>query len=439
MRFIDLIEKKKLGFSHSPEELRFIAESAAQGAVPDYQLSAWLMAALWRKMDKSEIAEWTKAMAKSGEILNLKKIKSPKIDKHSTGGVGDGVSLVLAPLLAEAGLIVPMMSGRGLGHTGGTLDKLESIPGFRVRFSKSEIESQLKKIGVCLFGQNQNIAPADRKLYQLRDATSTVDSVPLIVSSILSKKMAENLDGLVLDIKVGSGAIFQTAHEAENLAAALIETSRRLKLKAVAVLTRMKEPLGQAVGNAIEVKQAIEALNGDFSARDFVECTLSLGGWALKIARRARTVDEGREKLEKLLKNGQALKRMKRIIISQGGDARVLNNPSILPKAKKMILFKAPQSGFISRIDARKTGETAVLLGAGRSRAEDKIDYGAGIYFFKKTGDKVKSEEPIAAFYARDEKKIKEALSRFKEGFLLSSNPTKEKPVVIKTLGSVTE
>ena len=436
MRFIDLIEKKKLGFSHSPEELRFIAESAASGAVPDYQLSAWLMAALWRKMDKDEIAEWTKAMAQSGEILDLKKIKSPKIDKHSTGGVGDGVSLVLAPLLAEAGMIIPMMSGRGLGHTGGTLDKLESIPGFRVRFSKSEIESQLKKIGVCLFGQNQNIAPADRKLYQLRDATSTVDSVPLIVSSILSKKMAEDLDGLVLDIKVGSGAIFKTAQEAESLAEALIETSRKLKLKAVAVLTRMEEPLGQAVGNALEVKQAVEVLSGDFSARDFVECTLSLGAWALKIARKARSVDEGREKLEKLLKNGQALRRMKQIIVCQGGDARVLNNPSLLPKAKKMILFKAAQSGFISRIDARKTGEAAVLLGAGRSRAEDQIDYGAGICFFKKTGDKVKSADAIAAFYARDEKKIKEALSRFKEGFLLSSNPTKEKPVVIKTLGA---
>jgi pyrimidine-nucleoside phosphorylase len=436
LRFIDLIEKKKLGFSHSPEELRFIAESAASGAVPDYQLSAWLMAALWRKMDKDEIAEWTKAMAQSGEILDLKKIKSPKIDKHSTGGVGDGVSLVLAPLLAEAGMIIPMMSGRGLGHTGGTLDKLESIPGFRVRFSKSEIESQLKKIGVCLFGQNQNIAPADRKLYQLRDATSTVDSVPLIVSSILSKKMAEDLDGLVLDIKVGSGAIFKTAQEAESLAEALIETSRRLKLKAVAVLTRMEEPLGQAVGNALEVKQAVEVLSGDFSARDFVECTLSLGAWALKIARKARSVDEGREKLEKLLKNGQALRRMKQIIVCQGGDARVLNNPSLLPKAKKMILFKAAQSGFISRIDARKTGEAAVLLGAGRSRAEDQIDYGAGICFFKKTGDKVKSADAIAAFYARDEKKIKEALSRFKEGFLLSSNPTKEKPVVIKTLGA---
>ena len=436
MRFIDLIEKKKLGFSHSPEELRFIAESAASGAVPDYQLSAWLMAALWRKMDKDEIAEWTKAMAQSGEILDLKKIKSPKIDKHSTGGVGDGVSLVLAPLLAEAGMIIPMMSGRGLGHTGGTLDKLESIPGFRVRFSKSEIESQLKKIGVCLFGQNQNIAPADRKLYQLRDATSTVDSVPLIVSSILSKKMAEDLDGLVLDIKVGSGAIFKTAQEAESLAEALIETSRRLKLKAVAVLTRMEEPLGQAVGNALEVKQAVEVLSGDFSARDFVECTLSLGACALKIARKARSVDEGREKLEKLLKNGQALRRMKQIIVCQGGDARVLNNPSLLPKAKKMILFKAAQSGFISRIDARKTGEAAVLLGAGRSRAEDQIDYGAGICFFKKTGDKVKSADAIAAFYARDEKKIKEALSRFKEGFLLSSNPTKEKPVVIKTLGA---
>ncbi len=434
MRFIELIEKKKLGLSHSPEELRFIAESAAQDSVPDYQLSAWLMAALWRKMDKDEIAEWTKAMAQSGEILNLKSLKSPKIDKHSTGGVGDGVSLVLAPLLAEAGLIIPMMSGRGLGHTGGTLDKLESIPGFRVRFSKSEIESRLKKIGVCLFGQNQNIAPADRKLYQLRDATSTVDSVPLIVSSILSKKMAEDLDGLILDIKVGSGAIFKTAQEAESLAEALVQTSRKLKLKAVAVLTRMDEPLGRAVGNALEIKQAVEILNGDFSARDFVECTLSLGAWALKIARLTKTLDEGREKLEKLLKNGQALERMRQIIISQGGDARVLNDPSLLPKAKKMILFKASQSGFISRIDARKTGEAAVLLGAGRNRAEDKIDYGAGIYFFKKSGDKVKPQDPIAAFYARDEKKIKEALSRFKEGFLLSTHPTKEKPVVIKTL-----
>ncbi len=434
MRFIDLIEKKKLGQAHTPEELRFIAQAAAKGSVPDYQLSAWLMAVRWQKMKDDEIAEMTRAMAQSGETLNLKSLKRAKIDKHSTGGVGDGVSLVLAPLLAEAGLIIPMMSGRGLGHTGGTLDKLESIPGFRVRFSKPEIESQIKKIGVCLFGQNQDIAPADRKLYQLRDATSTVDSLPLIVSSILSKKMAEDLDGLVLDIKVGSGAIFKTAQEAEALAQALIETSHRLKLKAVAVLTAMDEPLGRAVGNALEVKQAIEVLHGDFSAKDFVECTLSLGAWALKIAQKSRSLDESRKILEKLLKNGKALKRMEEIIRLQGGDARVIKNPSLLPKSKKTFIFKAPQSGIINHIDARKTGEAAILLGAGRSRAEDTIDPGAGIIFFKKMGDAVKHGEAIAAFYAQDNQKIKEALARFQEGFFISSNKAKEKPLVIKIL-----
>ncbi len=439
MRLIDLIEKKKSGQAHSEEELRFIAESAASGAVPDYQLSAWLMAVLWRRMEQNEIAELTRAMSESGETLNLRSLKRPKIDKHSTGGVGDGVSLVLAPLLAEAGLIIPMMSGRGLGHTGGTLDKLESIPGFRIRFSKSEIESQIKKIGVCLFGQNQNIAPADRKLYQLRDATATVDSLPLIVSSILSKKMAEDLDGLILDIKVGSGAIFRTAKEAEALAQALIQTSRRLKLKAVAVLTAMEEPLGRAVGNALEVKQAVEVLNGDFSARDFVECTLALGGWALKIARLSRSADEGRETLEKLLKNGRALKRMEEIIRHQGGEVRVLKNPSFLPRAKKMTLFKAATSGVIARMDARKTGEAAILLGAGRSRAEDAIDYGAGIVLFKKTGDAVKAGEAVANFYAANDKKIKEAEARFKEGFSISTGTVKGKPVIIKTLGLATK
>ncbi len=435
MRFIDLIEKKKLGQAHAPEELRFIAEAAANGSVPDYQLTAWLMAVRWQKMKEDEIAELTRNMASSGETLNLKSLKRPKIDKHSTGGVGDGVSLVLAPLLAEAGLLIPMMSGRGLGHTGGTLDKLESIPGFRVRFSKREIESQIRKIGVCLFGQNQDIAPADRKLYQLRDATSTVDSLPLIVSSILSKKMAEDLDGLVLDIKVGSGAIFRTAQEAEDLAEALIRTSRRLKLKAVAVLTAMEEPLGCAVGNALEVKQAVQVLNGDFSARDFVECTLALGGWALKIARLSRNADEGREILEKLLKNGKALKRMEEIVRHQGGDARVLKNPSLLPISKKMFTFKTAKSGVISHIDARKTGEAAILLGAGRNQAEDAVDPGAGIVFFKKAGSPVKIGEAVAAFYAEDEQKIKRALTRFQEGFFISSKTVKEKPIVIKILG----
>lgn len=434
MRFIDLIAKKKLGQEHTSEELRFIANSAARADVPDYQLSAWLMAERWQGMSENETAIFTRAMAESGDILDLKNSRAPRIDKHSTGGVGDGVSLVLAPLLAEAGIIVPMMSGRGLGHTGGTLDKLESIPGFQVRLSKRAIESQLKKIGVCLFGQNETIAPADKKLYHLRDATSTVDSPPLIVSSILSKKIAESLNGLVLDVKVGSGAIFKTQTDAEFLARALLKTSKRLGLRSVAVLTAMEEPLGFAVGNALEVKQAIEILNGDFSARDFVECALTLGGLALSLGGLAKNAEDGMSKLEKLLKNGRALERMRKIIRHQGGDVRVLEDTGRLPKARRTRTLKAQRSGFIQTLDARKTGEAAILLGAGRNSAEDKIDYGAGILLFKKRGDFVKAGESVAAFYASETKKIDEALAHFKDGFAVTDRRHKSAPVVLKIL-----
>jgi pyrimidine-nucleoside phosphorylase len=430
----DLIAKKKKGEAHSPEELRFIANAAASGSVPDYQLSAWLMAVCWRGMIEDEIMEFTRAMAESGQTLNLKSLRSPKVDKHSTGGVGDGVSLVLAPLVAEAGLIVPMMSGRGLGHTGGTLDKLESIPGFKVRFSKKEIESRLRKISVCLFGQNEEVAPSDRKLYHLRDATATVDSLPLITASILSKKMAEDLDGLVLDVKVGSGAIFKTEAEAELLARSLLKTSHRLGLKSVAVLTAMEQPLGRAIGNALEVKQAIEILNGDFVAQDFVDCVLALGGWMLKLGGRAKTPEAGSKILEALLKNGRALKRLRQIILNQGGDARVLDDPSRLPKSRVMRTFKAESTGVVSRLDARKIGEAAILLGAGRTRAEDEIDYGAGIVLFKKMGDFVKAKDAIAVFYASNSKKIQEATLRFKEGFSMKNHSFKIGPVVLKTL-----
>ncbi|MEK7743848.1 MAG: thymidine phosphorylase, partial [Elusimicrobiota bacterium] len=327
---------------------------AARGSVPDYQLSAWLMAVCLRSMSVRERLALTRAMARSGSTLGLSSIRAPKADKHSTGGVGDGVSLVLAPLLAAAGVCVPMMSGRGLGHTGGTLDKLESIGGFRVRLSSSAILRQLRSIGVGMFGQSAELAPADRALYALRDATSTVESLPLIVGSILSKKLAEDLDALVLDVKCGCGAIFKDPRRASELAAALVSTANGLGVRCVGLLTGMEQPLGRFVGNALEIRQAVEILRGDFTSSDYVEVTLALGGWMLALTRKARDWREGAEKLEVLLKNGKALERFRAMVKVQGGEPRVADDPQrFLPRAARSAEFLSPGDGFLSRLDAR--------------------------------------------------------------------------------------
>lgn len=433
MRMLDLIAKKRDGGAHSAEELAFIARAAADGSVPDYQLSSWLMAVLCRGMSEAETTALTDAMARSGRRLRLGSMRPPKVDKHSTGGVGDGVSLALAPLVAAAGLVVPMMSGRGLGHTGGTLDKLESVRGLKVRMTTPKVEAQLKRLGVCMFGQSGDLAPADGKLYALRDATGTVPARPLIVGSILSKKLAEDLDGLVLDIKCGSGAIFQTEAEAKSLAVDLISTAHRLGLGCVGLLTGMDEPLGRAIGNALELQQAVAVLQGDESCGDYLEVLYALGGWMLVLGKKAKTAEHGAEVLRGLVRSGAGLAKFKAMVKAQGGDARVADDPDrVLPRARQTFSLKAPRSGWVSRLDALAAGRAGVALGAGRSKMEDALDYGAGIVLAKKVGDPVRKGDEVARLYASDSLKLRQGAALLAGGLEVSSRPPRRVPVVRK-------
>lgn len=434
MLFLDLIAKKRDGGRHTPEELAFVARAAATGLVPDYQLSAWLMAVVCRGMDEAETVALTRAMARSGASLGLGRLGRPKADKHSTGGVGDGVSLALAPLAAACGLAVPMMSGRGLGHTGGTLDKLEAIPGFKVRLPLPRIRAQMKRLGVCLFGQSADLAPADRTLYALRDATATVPARPLIVGSILSKKAAEELDALVLDVKVGSGAIFRDAASARGLAGALVKTSKGLGMPTVAVLTAMEQPLGRFVGNALEVRQALEILNGIETAPDYLECTLALGGWMLKLTGKAKTAEQGAERMRARIADRSGLKIFRDIVKAQGGDVRVVDEPDRLAKAKRSRRVVAPRDGFVTRLDARKIGHAGVLIGAGRAYKEQALDYGAGLTLEKKVGDRVRKGEVLAVLHAADETRLSAGAQEYLSALEIGPKAPRRAPVVIEVL-----
>jgi len=432
MRMLDIIAKKRLGGRHTDEEIAFVVKAASdpKAGVPDYQLTSWLMAVCCRGMDETETAALTRAMALSGRRLDLRALRAPKVDKHSTGGVGDGISLVLAPLMAAAGLVVPMMSGRGLGHTGGTLDKLESMKGFRVRMGNDEITAQLGRIGVCMFGQTQDLAPADRTLYSLRDASATVESVPLVVASILSKKLAEDLDALVLDVKIGSGAIFKNLKEAQALSRALVKTARELGLKAVAVLTAMDQPLGRYVGNSLELVQAVEILRGDFTSADYAQCLLTLGGWMMQLGGKAKDPKEGAAKLESVIRSGAALESFKKMVAAHGADPRVADDLDLLPKAAMKRDIKAPQAGFITWLDARKVGEAAVILGAGRANKDSELDYGAGFILDKKVGARVKKGECVARIHGSDPAKMDEAAACFVTALKIEGRKPKPMPVI---------
>ncbi|MDE2291775.1 MAG: thymidine phosphorylase [Elusimicrobia bacterium] len=429
---LDLIIKKRDGGVHTPEEVAFIVRAAAEGSVPDYQLSSWLMAALQRGMTRAETMALTDNMARSGRRLSLGSLKAAKVDKHSTGGVGDGVSLALAPLVAAAGVAVPMMSGRGLGHTGGTLDKLESVRGLKVRMDVASVERQMRALGVCMFGQSGDLAPADGKLYALRDASGTVPARPLIVGSILSKKLAEDLDGLVLDIKCGTGAIFRTEAQARALAQDLIRTAKDLGLGCVGLLTSMDEPLGRAVGNALEMRQAIEVLGGDESCPDYLEVLYALGGWMLVLGRKARTAAEGAETLRGLVRSGAASAKLRELLSAQGGDARVVDDPDRLPRAAKSLPLKAPRSGWVTRLDALQAGKAGIALGAGRTKMEDSLDYGAGIVLAKKVGDPVRRGEEVARLYAADSRRLSEGAQLLGEGLEIGTRPPRRVTVVRK-------
>jgi pyrimidine-nucleoside phosphorylase len=418
MNVVDLIEKKRDGGTLSSEELDFVIRGYVAGEIPDYQIAALLMAIYFQGMEDGERLELTRLMRDSGEVLDLSEIPGVKVDKHSTGGVGDKISLILAPLVAAAGVPVPMMSGRSLAHTGGTLDKLESIPGFNTRLTIPEFKRQVAKIGVAMIGQTEQICPADRKLYALRDATATVMSLPLICGSILSKKLAEGIDALVLDVKVGRGAIFREADKARELARVLVDTATAFGLPTVALLTQMEQPLGRAVGNWLETREAIQTLRGD-GPEDVRQLSLALGAEMLLLGKVAATRAEAVERLQRTLDSGAAFERFVTLVGHQGGDVGLVERPERYPVAEHQEVVVAESSGWLIEIDARLVGRLAMHAGAGRERIEDPVDYAAGVVLAKKVGEAVTVGAPLAEVFGNDAAKVRRAARELKKAFVI--------------------
>src|SRR6202045_3706418 len=388
MRAVDLIRKKRDSGELSREEINFLVSGYTRGEIPDYQMAAWLMAVWIRGMSRSELAALTEVMLYSGEVLNHSEIPGKKVDKHSTGGIGDKTSLILAPIVAAGGLTVPMISGRGLGHTGGTLDKLEAIPGFNVNLSLDEFSRVLRECGMGLIGQTAEIAPADKKIYALRDATSTVENVGLICASIMSKKLAEGIDALVLDVKTGSGAFMKKEEDAVFLAELMVETGERMGKSVVALITNMDQPLGTPVGNSLEVIEVLQVLGGGGSG-DLKELCIELGGWMLYLGGAAATVAQGKLEAERLIASGKALEKFRQMVSLQGGDVGALDDPARLPRARYEQEVVSPRNGFIAAMNCEAIGTACVVLGGGRERKEDAVDPAVGIVLHRKTGDQV--------------------------------------------------
>ena len=433
MRADDLIRKKRDAQTLTREEIFFLIEQYTRDAVPDYQMAAWLMAVFLRGMTPAETADLTEAMMRSGQVLAWTDLPGAKVDKHSTGGVGDKASLVIAPVVAAAGVLVPMISGRGLGHTGGTLDKLEAIPGFNVRLTLTEFRRMLAEVGCALIGQTAEIAPADRKLYALRDVTGTVESIPLITASILSKKLAEGIDGLVLDVKVGSGAFMKDLDSARRLAHSMREIATRMGKRVVALLTQMDQPLGRAVGNALEVAEAVAALKGE-GPDDLRQLCRELCAWMLVLGGKAAGHEQGRARFDELIRSGAAAEKFRQIIARQGGDPRVVDDPGRLPQARQRQDFVAPGEGYLARMDAERIGRAAMALGAGRARAEDAIDPAVGLVVHKKVGDRVERGEPLATLYFNREERLADAQARLEAAFSLAPAPPASAPLIFETL-----
>jgi pyrimidine-nucleoside phosphorylase len=435
MRAVDLIRKKRDSGEHSRDEIDFLISGYTRGEIPDYQFSAWLMATWIRGLSRAEIAALTEAMLYSGEVLSFPELPGKKVDKHSTGGVGDNTSLILAPIVAAGGLNVPMISGRGLGHTGGTLDKLEAIPGFNTALPLADFRRVLHQCGMALAGQTAEIAPADKKIYALRDATSTVENIGLICASILSKKLAEGIDAIVFDVKTGSGAFLQNERDAVRLAELMVEMAERMDKKAVALITDMGQPLGRFAGHSHEVIESIETLRGR-GPSDLLELSLELSAWMFYLGERSNSVREGRALAEELVASGEALEKFKQGIALQGGDPRVVDDYSLLPLAKNRVEVKSPSTGFLSATNCMEFGMALAQLGGGREKKEDSIDPGVGLEFHKRIGDAVAAGDTLVTIHYNSFARLAECRTRILESFVFSDHPVAPETLIRRLVGA---
>lgn len=434
MNMRDVIARKQAGLELTTAEIEDLVRGYVQGSVTDYQMSALLMAIYFRGMSFRETADLVKVMTASGKQTDLSNIPGRKVDKHSTGGVGDKVSLLVAPIVSSLGVPVPMISGRGLGHTGGTLDKLESIPGFTTALSVRQFAEQLSRIGCALIGQSDEIVPADKKMYALRDVTSTVKSNPLIAGSILSKKIAEGIDALVLDVKFGRGAIFEEVSQARELARLLVAIGTKLGLEVRALLTDMDQPLGRAVGNWLEIRECLDLMRGETDSPDLLELSMTQSAIMLTLGGKAADYESGRSMAAEALKSGRAFQKFVEIARSQKADVNFLENPSRYPKAAASRDVKSNKSGYVQSLDALAIGEAAMNLGAGRKRLEDRIDFGAGIILHKKRGDRVVRNDLLATLYSASEEKIETALPTVFDAYRIEENEPEARPLIISEI-----
>lgn len=430
MNVVELIERKRDGGRLAPDEIEWLIREYTDGTVTDYQMAAMAMAVFIRGLDPDELATWTGAMLHSGEVLDFSDLAAPKVDKHSTGGVGDKVSIPLAPMVAACGVVIPMISGRGLGHTGGTLDKLESIPGFRTGLDSTAFRSVLERCGLVLAGQSRTLVPADRKLYALRDAAGIVPSIPLISSSIMSKKLAEGLDALILDVKVGVGAFMQRLEDARALAETMVGIGAAHGVATVALLTSMNVPLGREVGNASEIRESLAVLRGD-GPEDLIEVIYALGIEMLMAGGIETDRSAARRRLEHAVSSGAAMETFSRVIEAQGGDPRVIDDDSLLDRAHRVYTVPADRDGFVTRCDARRIGVAAMRLGAGRERKEDTIDPGVGITVLAKPGDRVDAGAPLARLTYRHEARLQEAIRALEGAWAYGDEKPSLGPLVI--------
>jgi pyrimidine-nucleoside phosphorylase len=434
MRTVDLITRKRNGEELLPEEVTWLVDSYTRGEIPDYQMSAFLMAVYFENMTDREVEAMTAAIIASGSKLDLSDVPGPKVDKHSTGGVGDKTSLIAAPLAAAAGVVVPMVAGRALGHTGGTLDKLESIPGFSTNLTVDQFKHQLGALGLAIMGQSDEVTPADGKLYALRDATATVQSTALIAASIMSKKLAVSLDALVLDVKVGAGAFMKRQVEARRLAQLMTAIARRNDLRAQALLTDMNQPLGFAIGNALEVMEVSQTLL-NAGPPDLTRLSLELAARMIFLAKRAETLEDAREIAQARLLDGSGFKKLRDVIAAQGGDPLVLDRFDMLPNATGAMEITAPRGGYVSAIDAEEIGVASAMIGAGRDTKEDTVDPAVGVILQVKAGERVDEGGVLCRIYYTKEDRLEEAAERVEDAFRLSSNPPEPRELILEVVG----